>query len=341
MSTIYVGLDVGSSSFHQVVMQSDGSTTISRRFQMSEANLRTAFTGLGTDIHVHLEAGELAAWVRSVIAPLVKRVVISHPRTNAWIANDPQKGDRIDAYKLADLLRMNRVHEVYYAADEARRDFKQLVQHYDDLTAQQARLKCKIKARLRTHGLIMRGEQLFSASGREAVLKELPSAQVRLAITQLYDVLDQTVAGQAAAQHLMMSAARAFPEVALLRTAPGVGPIGACRFVAYVQTPHRFSSKRKLWRYCRLGVSHRTSDGKPLRHPQLDRSGCGRLKDVTRKAFEVAVRARQENTFKCAYEEALKRTHNHTHARLTVQRKIVSTLRTMWLTGTPYQAAVG
>ena len=211
MSTIYVGLDVGSSSFHQVVMQSDGSTTISRRFQMSEANLRTAFTGLGTDIHVHLEAGELAAWVRSVIAPLVKRVVISHPRTNAWIANDPQKGDRIDAYKLADLLRMNRVHEVYYAADEARRDFKQLVQHYDDLTAQQARLKCKIKARLRTHGLIMRGEQLFSASGREAVLKELPSAQVRLAITQLYDVLDQTVAGQAAAQHLMMSAARAFP----------------------------------------------------------------------------------------------------------------------------------
>ena len=341
MKTVYVGLDLGSSSFHQVVMQPDGSTTSSRRFQMSEANLCTAFTGLGTDVHVHLEAGELAPWVRSVIAPLVKRVVISHPRTNAWIANDPQKGDRIDAFKLADLLRMNRVHAVYYAEDQARRDFKQLVQHYDDLTAQQARLKCKIKARLRTHGIIVRGEQLFSASGREAVLKQLSSRQVRTAILQLYEVLDRTVEAQASAHHLMMSAARAFHEVTLLRTAPGVGPIGAARFVAYVQTPHRFSSKRKLWRYCRLGVSHRTSDGKPLRHPQLDRSGCGRLKDVTRKAFEVAVRARQENTFKRTYEETLKRTHNATHARLTVQRKIVSTLRAMWLTGTPYQATMG
>ena len=63
-----------------------------RRFATSEANLITAFTGLGSDVHVHMEAGELAAWVRSVIAPLVKRVVISHPRTNAWIANDPPQG---------------------------------------------------------------------------------------------------------------------------------------------------------------------------------------------------------------------------------------------------------
>lgn len=341
MSTVYVGLDVGSSSFHQVVVQPDGSTVSSRRFQMGEANLRTAFAGLGTDVHVRLEAGELAAWVRAVIVPLVKRVVISHPRTNAWIAKDPQKGDRIDAFKLADLLRMNRVHEVYHAADQARRDFKQLVQHYDDVTGQQARLKCKIKARLRTHGIITRGERLFSAGGREAALEQLSSPQVRAAIQQLYAVLDQTVAAQASARRLMTSAGRAFPEAALLRTAPGIGPISACRFVAYVQTPHRFSSKRKLWRYCRLGVSHRTSDGKPLRHPQLDRSGCGRLKDVTRKAFEVAVRARTDNSFKRAYAGALAHTHNETHARLSVQRKIVSTLRAMWLTGRPYQAAAG
>ena len=89
MTTVYVGLDLGSSSFQQVVMQSDGTATSSRRFAMSEANLRSAFTGLGGEVHVHLAAGELAAWVRSVIAPLVQRVVISHPRTNAWIANDP------------------------------------------------------------------------------------------------------------------------------------------------------------------------------------------------------------------------------------------------------------
>ena len=172
------------------------------------------------------------------------------------------------------------------------------------------------------------------------MLEQLQSVQVHTALRQLYEVLDQTVQAQTAAHHLMLSAARAFPAVTRLRTAPGVGSSGTCRFVADVQTPHRFSSKRKLWRYCRLSVSHRTSDGKPLRHAQLDRSGCGRLKDVTRKAFAVAIRAWTDNTFKRAYEEALARTHNQTHARLTVQRKIVATLRAMWLTQTPYQATM-
>jgi len=121
-----------------------------------------------------------------------------------------------------------------------------------------------------------------------------------------------------------------------LRTAPGVGPIGACRFSAYIHTPQRFSSKRKLWKYCRLSVNQRSSNGKPLRRPRLDRSGCGRLKDVSRKAFDVAVRPRTDNGFKHAYQQALAQTRDAIHARLTVQRKIVSTLRAMWLTNTPY-----
>jgi hypothetical protein len=84
-------------------------------------------------------------------------------------------------------------------------------------------------------------------------------------------------------------------------------------------------------------VSHRSSNGKPLRRAKLDYSGCGRLKDVSRKAFEVSARARTDNGFKRTYERALETTHDKTHARLTVQRKIVSTLRAIWITGTPYR----
>src|SRR5204862_2616257 len=131
-------------------------------------------------------------------------------------------------------------------------------------------------------------------------------------------------------------AAQAFPEIKLFRTAPGVGPIGACRFSAYVHTPSRFSTTGKLWKYCRLSVSHRSSYGKPLRRPRLDRSGCGRLKNVSRKAIEVAIRTHGDNAFKRTYQRALQTTHDQTHARLTVQRKIVSTLRAMWINQTPY-----
>src|SRR5215203_4583792 len=197
MNRFYVGLDLGSSSFHQTVLNYEGTVTVNRSLTTSEANLRAAFADLPGELHVHLEAGELAPWAAAVIAPLVTRVVCSHPRDNAWIAKDNDKCDRVDAYKLADLLRLNRFKEVHYAPDQPRRNFKQLVQHYDELTAQQARLKTKLKARLRMQGVIVTGERLFSATGRKEVLARVESRDLRTAIKQLYEVLDQSVAAQA------------------------------------------------------------------------------------------------------------------------------------------------
>src|SRR5256714_8982531 len=291
MSIVYVGLDLGSSKFQQVALNHAGVSRVNRDVTTSEANLVKAFSDLKGEIHVHLEAGELAPWAAAVIAPLVTRVVCSHPQSNAWIAKDADKCDRVDAYKLAELLRLNRFKQVHYAPDQPRRDFKQLVQHYDELTAHQAGWKTKLKARLRMQGVIVTGERLFSNSGRKAVLAKIKSRDLRSAIKQVYEVLDQSVLAQQQARLLMLRAAQAFPEIKLLRTVPGIGPIGACRFSAYIHTPQRFSSKRKLWKYCRLSVSHRSSNGKPLRRPKLDYSGCGRLKDVSRKAFDVSVRS--------------------------------------------------
>jgi transposase len=337
MERVYVGLDLGSSSFQQVGLNEGGVIKEQREFRTSEANLIKAFAELEGEVHVHLEAGELAPWAVSIITPLVHRVVCSHPQANAWIAKDADKCDRIDAFKLADLLRLNRFKEVHYPAAPSRRDFKALVQHYDELTAQQARLKTKLKARLRMQGVIVRGERPFSVTGRQAVLAAVKSAAVRTAINQLYEVLDQSVAAQTAARNLMLRAAQALPEISIMKTAPGVGPIGACRFSAYIHAPQRFSTTRKLWKYCRLSVSHRSSNGKPLRRPRLDHNGCGRLKDVSRKAFEAALRSKSDNAFKRAYQRALATTQDATHARLTVQRKIVSTLRAMWINQTPYR----
>jgi hypothetical protein len=88
MSIVYVGLDLGSSNFQQVALNHDGVSSVYRVFTTSEANLVKAFSDLKGEIHVHLEAGELAPWAASVIAPLVSRVVCSHPQSNAWIARD-------------------------------------------------------------------------------------------------------------------------------------------------------------------------------------------------------------------------------------------------------------
>ncbi len=156
-------------------------------------------------------------------------------------------------------------------------------------------------------------------------------------LAQTFTVLNQMLDAQEQAKTAMTGFARRFPEIKLLQTAPGVGIITACRFVAYLLTPHRFSNKRKLWRYCRLGITRRESNGKLLRHPRLDSAGSGSLKDCSRKIFEAALRTKKDNSFKRAFEQSLATTRNAVHARLSTQRKILSTLRAMWLTMQPYR----
>jgi transposase len=345
MKRVYVGLDLGSSHFEYTAIDREGLIMARQNIKTSEENLRAAFCQLRAEqkfeLHVHLEAGELAGWAREVISPLVTRVVIGDPRRSAWIANDPCKGDRLDGFKLADLLRMNRVHEVYYDDAKPRRIFKQVVQHYEDLTRRQAQLKVKIKARLRVQGLIRKDTRIFAPAQRESILNQFADKELRSIIDQLYDLLDATKAQQLAALKTMREMSQQFPEIALLRKIPGVKLINACRFSAYVQNPYRFGNLRRLWRYARLGVVQQTSDGKPIGPQQLDRAGCGSLKDVSRKTFAAAIRRKDNNVFKRTYEQSLVRTHNALHARLSVQRKILAVMRAVWISGKPYRDDLG
>lgn len=335
--TIYVGLDLGSSRCQQTVINGDGSLAFSRVVPTSEQHLRSAFAGLGGEASVHMEAGELAGWVSSIIKPLVGRVVVSHPRSLAWIAKDSNKTDAVDARKLAELLRLGRIHEVYCESDDKRLTFKHLVTHYEQMSREQARMKSKIKARLRTLGVIRKDARVFGGTGQAELFESIKAPEIRRMIGQMFAVLNQMIDMRDEAKTGMLAAAGQFPEVRLLETAPGVGPVTACRFVGYIQTPKRFSNKRKLWRYARLGITRRESNGKQLSHPRLDNAGSGSLKDVSRKVFEAARRTRGDNSFKQCYETSLANTKNAVHARLTTQRKILATLRAMWLSMKPYR----
>ena len=183
----------------------------------------------------------------------------------------------------------------------------------------------------------MKGTAVYESEGRKKALDLVRSEIAREAIGQLYDLLDRMRETQADALKLLKKQSKRYPEVKLLDTIPGVGLIGASRFSAYIQTPDRFSNKRKLWSYCRLGIAQRSSDDKPLGRMALNRNGVGVLKDVSRKSFEGAKKTRADNLFKRFFQRSLEVTHNETHARLSTQRKILAVMRAVWKGGTPYQ----
>lgn len=72
-----------------------------------------------------------------------------------------------------------------------------------------------------------------------------------------------------------------YPEIKLFQLISGIGVVGSYVFNAFIQTPHRFATKRRLCKYFRLGVIARSSAGKPLTYKRPDRSE-GILKALSR-----------------------------------------------------------
>ena len=177
---------------------------------------------------------------------------------------------------------------------------------------------------------------VYSASGRDKFLNQLTQRPIYLQLKRLYDLMDHTAAVKQDAQKSMIALGRSYPEINEFKKIPGMGPVGAHAFDAYIQTPHRFAKRSRLWKYCRLAVTDRSSDGKPLGYKRLDKSGVSELKALSYRAFLSAMKS--DNEVKRFYLNSLQRTHDKKHARLNTQRKILSVMLSIWKKGTAYRA---
>ena len=334
----YLSMDEHARNFVLGDMDANVKFRGNRFFITSENNIINAIKAVKAKRkYLVIEAGPLAIWVAQTASDYLSRVFIADPRENALIYKSSQKYDKVDTKKLCRLLRLNEFKEVYRPENDQRAIFKAAVQHYLDLRDQLKAIKNKIKAKYRQWGVIdVFTDSVYSSSGRDKFLKQLKHRPICLQLKQLYDLMDITADKKQAAQRLMTSLGRNYPEIKEFKKIPGMGPIGAHTFDAYIQTPHRFAKRSRLWKYCRLAVSDRSSDGKPLGYKRLDKSGVGELKALSHRAFMSAIKG--DNEVKRFYLKSLQRTHNHKHARLNTQRKILSVMRSIWKKGQSYRA---
>ena len=92
-----------------------------------------------------------------------------------------------------------------------------------------------------------------------------------------------------------------------------------------------------MWRYSKLGITDRSSDGKPLGYQRLDRCGNSRLKDLSYQIWKGAI-THGDNEVKAFYQQSVERTGDKRHARLNTQRKVLATLWSLWRHEVPYSA---
>ena len=335
---VYLAMDVHAN--HSVLGEMDfhGNFRGNQSFPTSEQNIIKALSAItAKEKYLTLEESNLAYWAAQVSSPYVTEVIPCDPKENALIYKSSIKKDKIDTRKLCRLLRLGELKRVYHPENDDRAMFKASALHYIDLRDQQIALKQKIKAMYRHWGIIdVAGEAVYSVEHRHTYLSQVKQLPIRNQLNRLYAVMDETESMQHNALKTMIALGRRYPEIKTFKKMPGIGDISAHVFDAFIQTPDRFAKRSKLWRYCRMGVTDRSSDGKPLGYRRLDRSGISEIKALMYQAWMSAMKG--DNEVKQFYSNSLKRTHSRVHARLNTQRKIIAVMYGIWKKGEAYNS---
>jgi len=289
----YLAMDVHAN--HSVLGEMDfnGNFKGNQDFSTSEQNIIKALSAIkAKEKYMTLEESNLAYWAAQVSSPYVTEVIPCDPKENALIYKSSIKKDKIDTRKLCRLLRLGELKRVYHPENDDRAIFKASALHYIDLRDQQIALKQKIKAMYRHWGIIdVAGQAVYSLEKRHDYLSQVKQLHIRNQLNRLYSLMDETESMQNKALKTMIALGRKYPEIKKFKKIPGIGDISAHVFDAFIQTPDRFTKRSKLWRYCRMGVTDRSSDGKPLGYRRLDRSGISEIKGLIYQAWMSAMRA--------------------------------------------------
>jgi transposase len=182
------------------------------------------------------------------LARFAQRIVVAHPGHLRLIYRSKQKNDRLDAGKLAKLLYLDMVPQVYVPSTEVR-SWRTMIEFRQKLVAKRTAAKNQIRAILRSYGLTAI-KNLWTEKGL-AWLKSLNELNNFAALQRdmLLEELSELKQKIARIEKELAKVAARHPAVNLLMTIPGIGPRTAEAFVAYVDNVNRFSRTIQLGNY--------------------------------------------------------------------------------------------
>jgi transposase len=109
----YIGMDVHQATISVAVMDSSGKLIMESILETKAATVLEFLQGLRGSLSVTCEEGTSAGWLHDLLKPHVNHLVVCDPRKNALL-KEGSKSDRIDARKLAELLRGGQLKPVYH-----------------------------------------------------------------------------------------------------------------------------------------------------------------------------------------------------------------------------------
>jgi len=329
---ITVGLDLGDRFSHYCMLNQDGEVVEEGRIQTTEAGFRDHFEDVSR-MRIAMECGTHSPWISRLVDKLGHQTIVANARKLRAITENESKNDRHDAEMLAHLAYSNPrlLSPIRHRSVERQRDLN-LIHSRDALVRARTMLINAVRGLVKSSGTRLPhcAAKCFETRVGPAMPAELSTAMEPL----LEQITALTVRIRAIDKQVEQLAVR-YPEIRLLRTAPGVGPIVAA---AYVLTLDRFdaiTTSRGAGAF--LGLRPRQSQS-GSRDPERSITKMGNMylrRLLVQSAHHILSRFGRDSTLR---RWGLKLAASggkraKSRAIVAVARKLAVILHTMWRTG--------
>lgn len=329
----YVGLDVHKKTVACCVKEADGRIVEETTVKATREDLLGWAESLDRPWVGAMEATLFTGWIYDVLVPHARSLHVGHPALMRAIGASKKKNDRLDAKKIADLVRCDLLPECYMASAEVR-DLRRQLRWRNFLVSVATRLKNKSAGLLMECGVEFEKRRLHGKKYFEALvgdLRDVPASLERMlrfdeATLQLFTRTQKQLLGR------LETDPRLRERVRLLQTIGGVGQALALTWALEVDDPTRFSSIRRAQSYCGLCSALRQSAGKTARGP-ISKQRNKHLQTMLIEAAKIAPRWNPQ--LKAVYEREAGRS-NKNQATLAVARKLVAYLLFVDKSGNPF-----
>lgn len=310
----YIGIDAHSSNCVLSVMKKDGTELDNVSIETNGRLLISYIRSIEGQKKLTFEECELSQWLYEILKDEVDETLVCNPVANRDYKR--AKTDKLDARRLANLLRGGFLTPVYHDGSE-REQFRGLMSGYQALVDEAVRLKNRYKSLFRKDGQMIKGTAIYND---ESLLEGLDRNDLKFVGQRLYSLM---VPMEEARQKYVVEIKKTnkrFKEIRYLKTLPGIADIQAAKIVSQVIDPKRFASKYKFYSYCGLARHKRNSAGKDYGSKKIH--GNRVLKCVYKMAGKSALNG--SSGLRRYYDHLLTKGVSETNAYNAVCRKIAA-----------------
>lgn len=329
----YCGIDAHLNYLQIAVVDRAGKLMLNRRASTREPEELVRTLAPFRPLEVVVETCPFWPWIYDTLVPEGITFDLAHAKELRFIANNPQKKDKVDAAVLARMLLSGLIPKAYPRRPEQRETLR-LLRHRAALVRERTRLASRIHSQLHQSRVLLEREQLLRKRTREFLECEAGSRltpEQWALISSHFELIDRITPLVKQLDCRIEEQAESDSNARLLKTIPGIGPYRGLLLATEISPVQRFPRAAQLISYAGLAPTTRSSGGH-TRHGRIPKGANRWVRGALVSAIPSHVRLAPQSSLSSTYE-TLKPRLGWPVARVAAARKLARIIYRMLRTG--------